>query len=334
MIKLGLKLNPIYTIKPYQPSYAKVWNAFVSQAINATFLFDRQFMDYHQHRFTDASLLVFKNDKLIALLPANKSEDTIYSHNGLSYGGLLISEQLKLSEVCLAFGAILKYYHDNGIQSLTIKETPTIYYSQPCDFLAYLSYILKGKMIKTEILSVIDNTSVAIKPSKLRLRGIKKAEKHELVIKEENDLTSFFETVLVPNLAREHNQKPVHSTEEIMNLKLKFPNNIRQFNVYHNNTLVAGTTLFETKHVAHAQYIGSLENRQEFGSLDFLFHHLINEVYKTKPFFDFGTSNENNGLQVNEGLLYFKESFGARTISQQTFKFNTANYNLLDTVFI
>lgn len=47
-------------------------------------------MDYHEDRYCDHSLLIFKKDKLIALLPANKRSDvTISSHDGLNYGGLL-----------------------------------------------------------------------------------------------------------------------------------------------------------------------------------------------------------------------------------------------------
>ena len=114
----------------------------------------------------------------------------------------------------------------------------------------------------------------------------------------------------------------------------QFPKQIRQFNVYYNDTIVAGTTIFETKKVAHAQYISATENKQELGSLDFLFHHLIHTVFNHKHYFDFGISNENQGQNINEGLLYWKESFGARTITQDFYSFNTANHNLLDAVLL
>lgn len=327
-------MNTIYTIIPYQKAYFKAWNLFVSQAQNATFLHDRNFMDYHKERFNDASLLVLKEDKLVALLPANKVDNIVYSHQGLSYGGLIINEKSKFEEVVLIFKSLLKHFKELSVLSLIIKEVPSFYTHQPSDFLSYLSFVLKGKMIKSEILSVIDNSTSHIKISNQRIRGVKKAVKQSLEVREESKLTSFFNDILIPNLNDIHKVKPVHSVQEIQLLKDCFPNSIRQFNVYNKGEIVAGTTIFETENVAHAQYIASNSNRQELGSLDFLFNHLIKEVYQEKKFFDFGTSNENSGLNINTGLLYFKESFGARTIIQSTFEFSTENHHLLDTIFI
>jgi hypothetical protein len=39
-------------------------------------------------------------------------------------------------------------------------------------------------------------------------------------------------------------------------------------------------------------------------------------VYSQKPFFDFGTSMETEGLGVNQKLLANKESYGARAVIQ------------------
>ena len=49
-------------------------------------------MDYHNDRFKDHSLMVFKDDKLIALLPANIVDFNLRSHQGLTYGGFLLQD--------------------------------------------------------------------------------------------------------------------------------------------------------------------------------------------------------------------------------------------------
>ena len=92
-----------------------------------------------------------------------------------------------------------------------------------------------------------------------------------------------------------HGISPVHTLSEIKLLKKRFNNNIRQFNVYSQKKLIAATTIFETKTTAHVQYISSNETKNTTGSLDFLFSHLIGDIFKSKEFFDFGNSNENNG---------------------------------------
>jgi hypothetical protein len=61
---------------------------------------------------------------------------------------------------------------------------------------------------------------------------------------------------------------------------------------------------------------------------------LISETFKNKRFFDFGISNENQGRKLNNGLSYWKESFGASTIIQDFYEVKTSNYCLLDTVLI
>jgi hypothetical protein len=42
------------------------------------------------------------------------------------------------------------------------------------------------------------------------------------------------------NLSEKYQTKPIHSIEEIIKLKTIFPDNIKQFNVYYNNVIVAG----------------------------------------------------------------------------------------------
>ena len=62
-------------IHRYTAAYHRDWNDFVSESSNGTFLFLREYMEYHADRFTDYSLLVYDGNKLLALLPANRSGD-------------------------------------------------------------------------------------------------------------------------------------------------------------------------------------------------------------------------------------------------------------------
>ena len=81
----------MFDIRRYSADRADEWNAFVAVSKNATFLFDRRYMDYHSDRFQDCSLMVYYKSSLYALLPANLKGDTLYSHQGLTYGGLLMT---------------------------------------------------------------------------------------------------------------------------------------------------------------------------------------------------------------------------------------------------
>ena len=140
--------------------------------------------------------------------------------------------------------------------------------------------------------------------------------------------------LLIPNLRDKYNSKPVHSAEEIIALKNKFPDSIRHFNVYKDDKLVCGTTLFITKKVVKSQYIAGSESNNELGSIDYLYDFLINEVAKSRDYFDFGPSHENNGLQIVKSINFWKESFGANSLIQDFYEVNTSNYVLLENVLI
>ena len=231
------------------------------------------------------------------------------------------------------FKTVLHFLSSEGIKKLQLKLLPKIYHQLPSDEIDYLLFLTEAKLLRTDISSTIDqNSRLKIQPN--RLEGLKKAKKSGLIIKEENNFTGFWEEILIPNLKERHNSKPIHSVEEIELLASHFPKNIKQFNVYKNGKIVAGTTIFETQTVAHVQYISANEDKQQLGSLDFLFHHLITERFAEKRYFDFGISNENQGKNINQGLLYWKECFGARNIAQQFYELETKNYNKLDSVLI
>ena len=290
-------------------------------------------MDYHQYRFKDHSLMFYKKDKLIALFPANQDENMLYSHQGLTYGGLLIKKDIKLRDVKECLQILLDYLKENNILKVHIKSLPALYSPIPMDELNYLFFILEAKLTRRDALSVI-NMQHRPKLSRDRIAGNKRAVKQGLVIKEVDAFDDFWNEILIPNLQERYGTKPVHSLEEIQKLKIFFPKNIRQFNVYKDDVIVAGTTIFETEYVAHSQYISGDDDRNILGSLDFLHVYLLDEVFKDKMYFDFGISNENQGRNINEGLHYWKEGFGARTMTQDFYEIDVQNSHKLDTIFI
>ena len=322
-----------YSIRQYTVEDYVIWNHFVSSAKNATFLFHRDFMEYHFDRFQDFSLLVFDGEKLISLLPANKVDHTLFSHQGLTYGGFVFDSKIKLGEVITITKAVLRFLNQNNITTFQLKLIPSIYNAFFSEEVEYAMFLANAKLIRRDCLSVID-LKKDFSVTKTRKESIRRGEKNGLVIREEQKFDLFWNEILIPNLNKRHNAKPVHTIEEISLLQKKFPDNIRHFNVYQEDKIVAGTTVFITNKVAHPQYISGNEQRNELGSLDFLYNHLITEVFKDKNYFDFGISHEENGRKINEGLLFWKESFGAKTTVQDDYEVETSNYHLLEYIML
>ena len=323
----------MFSIKTYNDSYKVDWNNFVDISKNSTFLFKREFMDYHAEKFEDFSLLIFYNSELIALFPCNIRDGEVYSHEGLSYGGVIVKTDLKFLKYLELFTHLLKYFDEKSIKKLYIKQIPSIYNSNFNGELDYLSFVTGAKIYRRDIISVIDMQNEN-KISKDRIQGYKRGVKNKLEIKETDDLDDFWNSILIPTLSNRHSVNPVHSLKDIKKLKRVFNNNIKQFNVYHEDQLVAGTTIFLTKNVAHVQYIGSNSEKNSLGSLDFLFYNLITEYLSDFKYFDFGNSHEQQGMKINKGLNYWKEGYGARSLTHDFYEINISNFHKLNNLMI
>ena len=59
----------------YTPEWEEGWNKLVRESKNGTFLIDRSYMDYHQDRFQDCSLIFSEGNKILGVLPANWDEE-------------------------------------------------------------------------------------------------------------------------------------------------------------------------------------------------------------------------------------------------------------------
>lgn len=309
------------SIRTYRKEDYHLWNTFVTEAKNATFLFHRDFMEYHQNIFEDFSLMIFSEKKLIGIFPAHRIDDKFYSHWGLTYGGLVTKENFRTQIFINIFENIISFLKDNGFRKLFWKEIPHFYTQAGNDEWKYLMYVLNAKLTKRHITSVI-NLRKEFKVSSMIKRHIKNAKKFDFQILELKNYTVFWNEVLVPELLHHHQTAPVHTYKEIETLADKFPENIKGYAVFLNEKIIAGTVLFINKDVVHTQYISGLRAYRETGALDLLFYHLITNIFKDYTYFDFGISNEtrNEKTQINSGLLFWKESFGARSIAQDFYE--------------
>jgi hypothetical protein len=300
-------------VERYSESEKMVWDDFVRKSKNGTFLFLRDYMDYHSDRFQDHSLLIWDEEgKLIALLPANQQQATMVSHGGLTYGGFITDERMKVPKMLEVFETTFSYLQRELFRRLVYKTVPHIYHRLPAEEDRYALFLCNAILIRRGVLAVVSRDE-GLPFQERRMRGVKRARRNELLVKESDDFRSYWE-ILTSRLLKAHNARPVHSLAEIELLRSRFPNNIRLFACFRDSTMLAGVVVYETERVARAQYIAASEHGQEVGGLDLVFSELLTKYYASKPFFDFGTSDEKDGRYLNRGLIDQKEGFGARAI--------------------
>jgi hypothetical protein len=305
----------------YSSEKEKEWNDFVNNAKNGTFLFQRGYMDYHSDRFEDYSLMFFENGKLMALLPANKKKGVLYSHQGLTYGGLVLKNRITAKDVCAIFEELSNYLKSCKIEQVFYKVLPVIYAQLPSDEPIYsLTNVCKAEIVSRDISSVI-NLNNPLPFSELRKRGIKKATRHDIMIKRTEDLAAFWD-ILVYNLKIKYDSKPVHSLAEIELLHRRFPENIQLWAAYEKKEIIGGTLLYVTSQVVKTQYISASPRGKEVCALDLLFDQLINKTSYSQSFFDLGTSALEHSNNLRLPLLFQKEGFGARAVCCDTYLWN------------
>lgn len=311
-----------FDIVRYTPAQLSEWNTFVSKSKNATFLFDRRYMDYHADRFEDYSLMVYYKSELYALLPANRVADTLYSHQGLTYGGLLMTSDNKTAVVRDAFVAVNNFLRQEGICRVIYKPIPWIYASLPSEEdLFALNNVCKAQVCSRDVATVV-MLSHRLPLSELRRRCVKKAWKAGVEIREAQDCSVFW-PLLEANLKTRYNARPVHSLEEITLLKSRFPQQIRLFVACKDGRVIGGTLLYICARTIKTQYISANEEGRRVGALDLLFTTLLDKCSENgMEFFDFGTSNRPENDDLNDSLIFQKEGFGGRAVCYDTYEYS------------
>ena len=298
----------MFEIKIYDGKAAIEWNEFIDKSRNGTFLFNRNYMDYHADRFQDFSLMAYKKNKLYAVLPANRVGDVLYSHQGLSYGGFITSSKLALSDITIIF------------EKVVYKPVPVIYHLLPAQEDLYVLFrYMNAKLIGRNISSTIYQGN-KIKFIESRKSGIRKAIANRVEICESENFESFWE-ILYDNLKMKYGVSPVHSLKEIKLLASRFPDNIKLFTAQKDGIVLGGTVVYITPQVLHTQYISASLSGKESGALDLLFDHLINHKFTNIPIFDFGQSTEQMGKVLNDALIFQKEGFGGRGVMYDIYEY-------------
>jgi hypothetical protein len=302
----------------YSDRYKADWDKFVHTSKNGTFMLLRDYMEYHADRFADHSLLFYQKGKLVAVLPANASGTELHSHAGLSYGGIVSSKKMKSPLMLQVFDELGNYCRVQGFKSLYYKSIPHIYHQLPAEEDLYALFRNKAELQHRSLNSVIDMES-RLPYTQMRKRKLKQATMYSLNVGESDNYQTYMQ--LVTQVLKEKYQlKPAHTAAELKHLAMTFPDNIKLYTAHEGDAMVAGMMIYETATVVHSQYIGSSARGREIAALDHLTDYLLTQLYPHKKYFSFGVSTEQQGVYLNQGLVSYKESFGARSVMHDFYR--------------
>jgi len=297
----------------YDATRQTEWDECILQAKNGHFMFTRSYMEYHADRFEDFSCVFLdERGKMLGVLPANLCDGVLYTHQGLTFGGLVMARKLVATQVLEIFDTLIEFAKKHDISRIFYKRVPDIYADIPAQEDLYALFRYQACLVRRDLSSVVD-LQEEYSYTKGRKWAVNKAKKAGIIVREVQDVASYW-VLLNAVLERRHSVKAVHSLEEIQRLKSTFPDNIRVYGAYipESTDLLAGTLLFVNKGVVHTQYLANSEMGREYCALDCIIDQLLKYYSKSKRYFSFGISTEEAGSVLNEGLLAQKEGFGAR----------------------
>lgn len=309
------------------------WDNFVNKmSVNGTFLQTKRFLEYHpEDRFKDASIMIMKGNAIVAVIPAcmelEDDKKTFYSHNGSTFGGIVLSQEANnIKNIKQIMEIFESYLIEQKYEKVVLRMTGDIFCRNTENLLLYYLFMY-GYSCYDEISFAIDfslyKDNVTDNFTASKRRDYKNAQKNGLVFTKLDtveQIHSFYE-ILCKNL-KKYNAKPVHTLTELLDLKSTRLNDCLDFyGVYHENDLIAGSMVFKfEKQVFHTQYLAADSDYLNMYPMNFLDTSLIKQAQMDGyRYFSFGISTENHGKVLNESLAEFKEGFGTGYYLNKTY---------------
>ena len=313
-------------IVTYDENQHAFWDEFVRSSNNGTIFHERHFLNYHEPgRFMDHSLIFSEEGKTIALLPAVDTEidgvRTLYSHRGSSYGGIVQPMNQGVEKNVSIVKALQHYAKNAGFGQIIMTLPPDIYNRQLNNYLEFACFRNGYAYLKREISSVLkleDDIEKNIeKFRKTNRTAFRRGEKRGVKVRQCDDYSAFYK-ILKNNLKIRHGVEPTHRLEELLDLKKRYPERIRLYGAFLDDTMIAGIVMFDAnERVTLAFYISHHEDYQEYRGVNVLFKDVIaDSIARGFHYLDYGIFTVN--MEPNYGLARFKESFGAGGIFRDT----------------
>ena len=265
--------------------------------------------------------MFFKNGRLHSLLPAHSSDDTFFSHLGLTYGGLIMDINVTIAETCQLFECLNNYLRLKGFRHVQYKAIPWIYHQVPSEEDLYALFWKCGANLLTRNVGTTIFIQQQLKWRRNHLRQLKKARLNGITVQRGADIAEFW-PVLEQHLWQRYQSKPVHSLAEMQLLQSRFPNNIIQYNAYREGHIVGGITIYLSHNVVHAQYSSGNAEGMALGAMEIIYDKIMHEDYPDYVYLDLGSSTEQGYSIINEGLIGFKEGYGGRAVVYDTYEWD------------
>ena len=290
----------------YNSGNRGAWDSLVRETEPGLLLHQRLFMEYHKNIFQDFSLCFWRENSLVAIAPANIRNRIWISHEGLTFGGIIVKDSAftKLNEYIREMD---KFLIANKIEESKITLPSNSFYFKPSNSINFALIENGYELTETHLNQVLIINSKL--PSK-KISNARSAENKGIFISTNlNFLQDVYEIIKV-NLNLKYEIEPVHSLNDITYLCSKFPDQIRIHAAIHEGKVIAGAITLKSKFALHIQYLGASKDGKRLRAQDLLVYELNNLSNNEMLNLSFGKSTSGKNADLNSNLYNFKKEFG------------------------
>lgn len=305
-----------FEARPYRADSVHIWDELVASSAAPALIHRRAFMEYHQDRFTDASLLIFNNEAPWGVFPASILGQTVTSHGGLTFGGLVCPPNARARDVIRAVWSVVHHFREQGLITMIWKPIPRDYRidANEADLyaLAACGATLEGRALSAALLPA------SRLPGK-KIRAAAQSRRSGVSVFPVRRCDAIMSMVAC-NLRSKYGLDPVHSAAELNALWSSIGGDITFAEAQLDGRAVAGAVVFHSRAVDHIQYLAATPEGRKLRAQDLLISEMSEQARVNKRALDFGISTNHDGSQLNEPLQSFKEEFGTTSIVYETYR--------------
>ncbi len=320
----------MFTLHAYRPEEKNEWHTFVANSLNGTLFHRLDFLEYHGERFKakEHHLVWRKGEAMYAVMPLLIDEvdgkKIIKSPYGASLGGLVVSKKFKLRHAVALVESLNEWIVENNIHQCYLTLPPQNYYTPYSNYLEFALCSNGFRIRQREVFSVVelqDSVEKQWAAMEGRSRTTIKKFRGEWEITSDATMADFF-PILAEDKWRHGESTPTHTLEELEWLKAQFPTEIYCDIATHK---AKGARAAICYFQVNARNMMTFYMAQETAALRLngtnilVWKGMQDAIANGMEYFDFGGSTLGYHIQ-NIGVAEFKESFGARGMSRDSFE--------------
>jgi hypothetical protein len=307
------------TVRLFSPDDAAAWRTFLSASANGTLFHDLDFLAYHPPgRFDFRHLLVERGGRLEVIVPGALRADGFFaSPAGASVGGPVVRKDLRASAAIELISALRRHAEREGWRGLEFTLPPPVYADVPNQLIEFALHRQGFQLVHRALPLLLPLTQAG--PGRYQhlfsqsRRSYVRANLRKGVMTREHGIEgapAFLE--LFQETYARLGAVPTHSPSEIGDLLQRKPDNVRLWLAVLDGVAIAGVLMFIlNRYICNAFYICDRASHRDEHGVVVLFASAVDALAERGfRYLDLGPSASSD--HINEGVLFLKESLGAR----------------------